>query len=189
MAQDDSLYLRGAVIDGPYKTTVVENAELLVLETGDAEYPVSLVLDVKNNDGVSARQLVDKYDVAGSPPKVESIFFYPVQDVKNVFVLVSWEINHRGMGAYGTLYQVYAYARHSNGKLIPNQLIQANRYLSGIDGFSDGRKSPLGCRRRTHRPARNKSGGSLYSAPRCKAIPSTCSAGFLDLNGGLFQGI
>jgi hypothetical protein len=138
VAQDDSLYLRGVVIDGPYKTTVVENAELSVLETGDAEYPVSLVLDVKNIYGVSARQLVDKYDVAGSSPKVESIFFYPVQNVKNIFVLVSWEINSRGIGTYGTLYQVYAYARHSNGKLIPNQLIQANRYLSGIDGFSDG---------------------------------------------------
>jgi len=86
VAQDDSFYLRGAVVDGPYTTTVVENAELSVLETGDAEYPVSLVLDVKNIDGVSARQLVDKYDVAGSSPKVESIFFYPVQNVKNIFV-------------------------------------------------------------------------------------------------------
>ncbi|WP_223490336.1 hypothetical protein [Pseudomonas sp. A-RE-19] len=138
VAQDDSLYLRGTVVDGPYKTTVVENAELSVLETGDAEYPVSLVLDVKNNNGVSDRRLVDKYDIAGSPPKVESIFFYPVQDVNNVFVLVSWELNHRGIGTYGTLYQVYAYARSSNGRLISNQLIQANRYLSGIDGFSEG---------------------------------------------------
>ncbi|WP_018927457.1 hypothetical protein [Pseudomonas umsongensis] len=138
VAQDDSLYLRGSVVDGPYKTTVVENAELSVLETGDAEYPVSLVLDVKNSDGASVRQLVDKYDVAGSSPKIESIFFYPVQDVKNVFVLVSWGINSRGIGTYGTLYQVYAYARSNNGRLISNQLIQTNRYLSGIDGFIEG---------------------------------------------------
>ncbi|MCO8309941.1 hypothetical protein [Pseudomonas mandelii] len=138
VAQDASLYLWGAVLEGPYKTNIVENAELSIVKTGNTDYPLSLVLDVKNIDGVSVRQLVDKYDVAGSLPKIESIFFYPIQDVKSAFVLVSWEINHRGIGTYGTLYQVYAYARHGSGKLIPNQLIQANRYLSGIDGVSDG---------------------------------------------------
>ena len=76
-AQDDGQYLQGAVVDGPYKTAIVEGAELSVVANGDADFPLSLVLGAEGSDGVTVRQLVDKYDFAGSAPKVESIFFIP----------------------------------------------------------------------------------------------------------------
>ena len=75
-AQDDAKYLQGTIIQGPYNTSVVEGrGELSVLETGDKDFPLSLVLDVSNAEGGKIRELVDKYDIAGSDPKVELIFF------------------------------------------------------------------------------------------------------------------
>ncbi|KTC25554.1 hypothetical protein AO391_24980 [Pseudomonas marginalis ICMP 9505] len=138
VAEGESKYLQGRLIQGPYKTTVVENGELSVLETGDENFPVSLVLDVRGADGGKSRQLVDKYDVAGSDPKVESIFFYPVKGKMNVLVLVSWELTSRGIGTYGTLYQVYGYGKDSANKLSANKSITFDSRLNGIDGYQEG---------------------------------------------------
>jgi hypothetical protein len=137
-AQGGEEYLEGKVIQGPFRTTVVDDGELSVLETGDTDFPVSLVLDVKRVDGVRVRSLVDKYDVAGSEPKIESLFFYPIRGKKNVIVLVSWELTSRGVGTYGTLYQVYAYERGSTNKLVANKFIRCGDQLSGIDGYHEG---------------------------------------------------
>lgn len=140
VAQDDGKYLQGKVVQGPYKTTVVEGGELSFLETGEVEFPVSLVLDVMRSGGSSVRTLVDKYDVAGSAPKIESIFFYPVRGKKNVLVLVSWELTSRGVGTYGALYQVYGYEQGANSNLVANKLIRFDKYLSGIDGCQEGER-------------------------------------------------
>ncbi|WKW30564.1 hypothetical protein KIH13_16640 [Pseudomonas viridiflava] len=144
-AQDDAKYLQGTIIQGPYNTSVVEGrGELSVLETGDKDFPLSLVLDVSNAEGGKIRELVDKYDIAGSDPKVESIFFYPVKNKKHVFVLVSWELTSRGIGTYGTLYQVYAYERNKNNKLVPDKKITADKQMSGIEGYQEGQEQHFG---------------------------------------------
>ena len=43
-------YLQGRVIQGPFKTNVVKGGELSFLQTGSAEFPVALVLDVVDTD-------------------------------------------------------------------------------------------------------------------------------------------
>jgi len=134
----DSDYLQGQVIQGPFKTDVVSGGELSFLQTTSEEFPVSLVLDVVGVDNIKNRSLVDKYDVAGSDPKIESIFFYPVKGKKNVLVLVSWEITSRGIGTYGTLYQVYGYEKGADNKLVVNQLVRFDRNLSGMEGYQEG---------------------------------------------------
>lgn len=134
----DSDYLQGQVIQGPFKTDVVSGGELSFLQTTSEEFPVSLVLDVVGVDNKKNRSLVDKYDVAGSDPKIESIFFYPVKGKKNVLVLVSWEITSRGIGTYGTLYQVYGYENSADNKLVVNQLVRFDRNLSGMEGYQEG---------------------------------------------------
>ncbi len=137
-AQNEEAYVTGKVVEGPYKTTVVNGGELSFLATGDAAFPLSLVLDVIKEDGVRVRSLVDKYDVAGSEPKVESVFFHSIKKRKNVFVLVSWELSSRGVGTYGTLYQVYAYEKSPVGVLVVNRVISLDGALSGIDGYQEG---------------------------------------------------
>ncbi|HWH86542.1 MAG TPA: hypothetical protein VNV36_07180 [Pseudomonas sp.] len=133
----DADYLQGQVIQGPFKTDVIKGGELSFLQTRSEEFPVSLVLDVEV-DGAKNRSLVDKYDVAGSDPKIESIFFYPVKGKKNVLVLVSWEITSRGIGTYGTLYQVYGYEKSTDNKLVVNKLVRFDRNLSGMEGYQEG---------------------------------------------------
>ncbi|QXZ14547.1 hypothetical protein KVQ82_01030 [Pseudomonas sp. AO-1] len=131
-------YLLGRVIQGPFKTNVVKGGELSFLQTGSAEFPVALVLDVVDTDDKKNRSLVDKYDVAGSDPKIESIFFYPIKGKKNVLVLVSWEITSRGIGTYGTLYQVYGYEKSLGNKLVVNNLVRFDKNLSGMEGYQEG---------------------------------------------------
>jgi len=133
----DADYLQGQVIQGPFRTDVIKGGELSFLQTRSEEFPVSLVLDVEV-DGAKNRSLVDKYDVAGSDPKIESIFFYPVKGKKNVLVLVSWEITSRGIGTYGTLYQVYGYEKTTDNKLVVNKLVRFDRNLSGMEGYQEG---------------------------------------------------
>lgn len=138
IAQDGDRYSQGQVVLGPYRTTVVDGGELSFIKTGDIEFPISLVMDVIKNDGIRDRVLVDKYDVAGTGPKVESLFFYPVNGVENVLVLISWELSSRGIGTYGTLYQVYAYEKSATNVLLVNKPISFDKNLSGIDGYQEG---------------------------------------------------
>lgn len=91
---------------------------------------------------VKNRSLVDKYDVAGSDPKIKSIFFYPVRGRKNVLVLVSWEITSRGIGTYGTLYQVYGYEKSADNKLGVNKRVRFDKNLSGVEGYQQGEEQP-----------------------------------------------
>ena len=138
LAKAEGQYFQGRLIQGPYKTKIVDGGELSVLETGDKDFPLSLVLDVIDIDGEKARQLVDKYDVAGSNPKIESIFTYPVKGKPNILVLVSWELTSRGIGTYGTLYQVFGYDKGADNKLSVNKLIEFDKMLSGIEGYQEG---------------------------------------------------
>lgn len=138
LATAEGQYLQGRVIQGPYKTKIANGGELSVLETGDKNFPLSLVLDVIDNNGEKNRQLVDKYDVAGSAPKVESVFTYPVKGKINILVLVSWELTSRGIGTYGMLYQVFGYHKDPDNKLSANKLIKFDKVLSGIEGYQEG---------------------------------------------------
>ncbi|POR70880.1 hypothetical protein [Pseudomonas syringae] len=137
-AQSEIKYVEGDLVQGPFKTDVIEGGELSIIKTNDMEFPVSLVLNITKGGVRSDRVLVDKYDVAGPDPKIESLFFYPIKGKKNVFVLVSWELTSRGIGTYGTLYQVHAYEKNKNNELIQNKIITLDNHLSGIEGYQEG---------------------------------------------------
>ncbi len=55
-----------------------------------------------------------------------------------MFVLASWEITNRGIGTYGALYQVYAYKKDKNDKLIRNEIITLDDNLLGMEGYQEG---------------------------------------------------
>ncbi|MGY2354343.1 hypothetical protein ACW9H6_23730 [Pseudomonas sp. SDO528_S397] len=138
VAENQNKYLQGELLQGPFKTSVVEGAELSFLKTGDVEFPVSLILEKMGKNGKKVRELVGKYEVAGSDPKIESLFFYPIKGKNNVLVLVSWTLTSRGIGTYGTLYQVYGYEKNERNSLVVNNLVTYDDNLSGIDGFQEG---------------------------------------------------
>ncbi len=113
---------------------------VVVLEpASDPDNPLDLVL----YDGADTcrRTVVDKYPVEGSAPAIEAVFPYTVKGQPHLFVIVAWELNHRGIGTLGKLYQVYAYGKNGKGALAPSKLIADRDEMTGVEGMTDGEPS------------------------------------------------
>lgn len=127
------------------KVIVLENTQsaketLYFEQTEDENNPLQLVLKL-NQNGMDEISVIDRYGVAGGSPRVSAFFTYKVHGEENIFVLISWFINSRGAGAYGDLYQIYAYKRNYLGAFIPNDTITFDSNLSGMDGTLNGEPS------------------------------------------------
>lgn len=108
------------------------------IENGDVENPLNLVSF--HLDGESCKKnVIARYQYEGGVPSVDSIFLENVDGKLNLFVIVHWEVNHRGIGTYGSLYQVYAYKRSEAGLFVENKKIVNSSSMTGIDGYEGGR--------------------------------------------------
>ncbi len=112
----------------------------IAIEKGDGGNPTILVFYHRTQTGCS-RSIFARYSIEGGNPFVESLFFDRIDGKPNVFVIVSWQINNRGEGTYGKLYQVYAYNTNFDGALIVNPLISNDSHMTGIDGIEHGEQS------------------------------------------------
>ncbi|WP_157658511.1 hypothetical protein [Burkholderia ubonensis] len=110
------------------------------IESGTAEYPLVLDIYQPTKRGCVKTEFA-RYSIEGSAPTVESIFYMPLRGRINVFSIVAWDINNRGDGAYGRLYQVYAYHFDENGIMVENKRVSEDESMSGIDGYVEGRGS------------------------------------------------
>jgi len=128
------------IIQGPFSTNLIRGGELFFERKTDDS--IDFILKYKDGSNLKT-QLIDNYEIEGGDPEIESVFFFPVLKHKNIFVIVSWEINSRGVGTYGKLYQVYAYTKSNdnNAKLIKNINLYNDQKLTGIDGTSDWEES------------------------------------------------
>jgi len=84
------------------------------------------------------KSVVAKYMAEGGDPSVDSLFFVKLKGEINVFTIVHWDINSRGIGTFGKLYQVYAYRTDSSGRLMENEEIVGNGAMTGITGYQEG---------------------------------------------------
>lgn len=80
---------------------------------------------------------VDKYEVDGDTPNIDTVFFMKIHNVKNVIVLISWHQLHQTESINGKTYQVYAY-KYSNDSLFINDMITKDPALNGMDGEFNG---------------------------------------------------
>ncbi|MDN7425893.1 hypothetical protein [Burkholderia sp. AU45388] len=110
------------------------------IENGTPEYPIVLDLYQSTKCGCEKAEFA-RYSVEGGVPTVESIFFMSLDGRVNVFSIVAWDINSRGDGTYGRLYQVYAYFFDKNGVLIENDRVSQDEAMTGIDGYAQGAES------------------------------------------------
>jgi hypothetical protein len=83
---------------------------------------------------------VAKYSREGGDPNVDSIFFMGINGRINVFTIVHWDVNSRGIGTFGKYYQVYAYAPDPGGGLVENKMVVDNSEMSGMSGYQEGRQ-------------------------------------------------
>ncbi|WP_369986652.1 hypothetical protein [Pseudomonas xanthosomatis] len=119
---------------GPFAMGVLEASRLSVLQTGDERYPVALMVDHSEGTGGQMRSLVASYSNEGGPPTVETLFYHRIKGEPHVVVLVSWQVNHAGIGTAGTYYEIHAYQHDGNGTLEENQAVRLAPGSSGLDG-------------------------------------------------------
>lgn len=123
-----------------FDASVLERNSRISIENGTSEYPIVLDIYRSTKHGCEKTEFA-RYSVEGGVPTVESIFFMSLDDRVNVFSIVAWNINNRGDGTYGRLYQVYAYFFDKNGMLIENGRVSQDEAMTGIDGYAQGAES------------------------------------------------
>ncbi|WP_392561734.1 hypothetical protein RHO12_11520 [Orbus sturtevantii] len=129
-----------AIEQGPFSISLVCGGKILFERKDDDS--IDFILKYKDDSNFEKIYQIDNYEIEGGNPEIESVFFFPVLKNENIFVIVSWEINSRGVGTYGKLYQIYAYTKsNDNSKLIKNITLYDDKNLTGIDGTSDWEES------------------------------------------------
>lgn len=123
-----------------FDASVLEGSSRVSIENGTAEYPLVLDLYRPIKGGCKKIEFA-RYSIEGGVPAVESIFFMAIHGRVNVFSIVTWDINNRGDGTYGRLYQVYAYFFNNDGMLVENRLISEDNSMTGIEGYAQGAES------------------------------------------------
>jgi len=120
-----------------YASGVYADGVVAFEPSSNADYPIDVVL-YRAVNGTCKKSRIDAYSFEGAPPKVEAVFPYALRGQPRLFVIVSWEVNHRGEGTYGTLYQVYAYGQDGKGGLVADKTIANSDAMTGIEGQSEG---------------------------------------------------
>ncbi|MBP0634211.1 hypothetical protein [Cupriavidus sp. AcVe19-6a] len=114
---------------------------IIAIEKGDDAYPINLVLYRPDRENCK-KTIVAKYPHNGSHPIVDAVFFEKTDGQINLFTIVHWEINHRGAGTFGNLYQVYAYKKGTEfDLLVENKSITEDGMMTGMDGYEDGKEA------------------------------------------------
>ena len=111
----------------------------VAVEKREKEDSVELVI-YHQDSTLCQRRVLARYPHEGSAPTVESVFLFKQKGKFSLFTIVSWNINSRGDGTYGKLYQVYAYAKNSGGGMSENKRVSENSSMTGIDGYYQGRQ-------------------------------------------------
>jgi hypothetical protein len=124
-----------------FNASRISKNSVVAIEKRDGNYPIALIIYNQVGRGLCDKSEFARYSIEGSIPTVEALFFYKLSGEINLFTIVSWPINSRGDGTYGTLYQVYAYQNSSDGSLEENNIITENSEMTGIDGCDDGQRS------------------------------------------------
>ncbi|WP_175946513.1 hypothetical protein [Burkholderia pyrrocinia] len=123
-----------------FDASVLAKDSRISIEIGTADYPLVLDFYRPTQDGCEKTEFA-RYSTEGGAPTVKSVFFMLLHGRVNVFSIVAWDINNRGDGTYGRLYQVYAYNLNENGMLVENKRVSEDESMTGIEGYAEGRES------------------------------------------------
>jgi len=126
------------VIHGPFSINLTDSKNTIFFSLSDKElFPVNAIFISDPAELDCQPAIFDSYPIEGGNPQVDSVFAYPVNNEKHIFVIISWEVNSRGDGTYGKYYQVYSYHCENNGLVLNNKLMSLSG-MSGMDGYSMG---------------------------------------------------
>ena len=138
--QDAKICPHVSPANGVFSSERLYRSSRIAIENGNEKSTIKIILYKQKNKNCES-QVVANYEIEGSNPIVDSLFFERLHGKTNLFTIVHWNINHRGLGTYGSLYQVYAYKDDGLGRLIENKEITENNKMTGIDGYDTGVES------------------------------------------------
>lgn len=125
---------------GVYSAGRIYKNSVVSVERNDADQTISLSIYRPNASGCEKTTFAN-YSIEGGAPNVDSLFFMDLEGKTNIFTIVHWDVNSRGIGTYGKYYQVYAYVTDDQGKLIENKSVVDNSAMTGMDGYQEGEES------------------------------------------------
>lgn len=131
---------RNNIVHEPFKNQLNNDSEIYFSDSKVPNEPIYLITSKMKFGKCEKETIIDRYYIAGSPPSVETLFFHNIHNKKNAITIISWEINSRGIGTYGKLYQIFAYKKTKSG-LIANKEIELNPNMSGLDGYQEGEQT------------------------------------------------
>lgn len=123
-----------------YSADRIYRNSIVSIERGDADQTITLSIYRPGSSGCEKAKFA-KYSMEGGAPNIDSIFFMNLKGRPNIFTIVHWNVNSRGVGAYGKYYQVYAYFVDAQGRLVENRSVVDNSAMTGMDGYQEGRES------------------------------------------------
>ncbi|WP_162878262.1 hypothetical protein [Trinickia diaoshuihuensis] len=125
---------------GVFSAGKIYQDAIISIERDDADQTISLSIYRPSSNGC-VKNTFAKYSIEGGAPNVDSLFFMDLKGKPNIFTIVHWDVNSRGIGTYGKYYQVYAYTKDDQGRLIENKSVVDNSAMTGMDEYQEGQES------------------------------------------------
>ena len=130
-----NVFAETSIVHEPFKTDLYPEGEIHFEQENKKYASVNFILVPSTKKGKNEKFIIDQYKHDGSSPHIESVFFYPVYGMENIFVIVSWSSIHKGEGVHGKFYEIYSYYKNDQGHLIMNENIKSDMNLRGFDGY------------------------------------------------------
>lgn len=126
----------------------VEAGALAVHRIGDLRVALHQRPDADGERSIEVRQyrpqaacqaqVIGRYEIEGGAPRLEADFLHPIKGQTNLITIVSWPLQHVGLGMQGRYYAAHAYRPTADG-LAVNTFFTDNPALhSGVVGVVDG---------------------------------------------------
>lgn len=115
-----------SVVQGPFHFNMQDQSVIEFIKKDDESIDFIVKTSSKN-------ELIDSYLVGDGIPKINTVFFYTIKNIKNIIVLVSW--NENNISAIH--YKVYLYTCNGNNKISINNDAMSDKNLEGYDGYSN----------------------------------------------------
>lgn len=125
---------------GVFSSGKIYQGSVISIEKNDADQTISLSIYRPNSSGCE-KEAFAKYSIEGGVPSVDSLFFMDLKGKVNIFTIVHLDVNSRGIGTYGKYYQIYAYIKDEQGRLIENKSVVDNSAMTGMDGYQESEES------------------------------------------------
>ncbi|CAI3940936.1 unnamed protein product [Commensalibacter communis] len=129
------------VIQGPFKTDLYPGGKIYFVKENDATpddkcQTIAFMLEYKQNNQLK-KEKIEEYEENGGCVELASVFFAKIHNKSYIFVMQKWEHSMPAIGLYGNSYEIHAYTKNKEGKLVMDTNISGDPNFSGTDGTVD----------------------------------------------------